>query len=168
MIERKFDAKLKNCCYGARLKRIRNNDDLKDKSKLPFHICAIGSFELYYGNYQKYRNDGLKTIRNQLESGSKVIAVSLDLDSYYHQIDVSALKSDCMHNTFDENLTPEEIEFTDEMSSFLKKWSTKASRFGKKWQVAGGSKRIKCISQFRQCSGSFFEIINSRRRMPSK
>jgi len=83
----KFDARLnKNNVYGARLRRIRDGDKAGDKSeKKRFHTSVIGSFQQYFQPYRSWRNDGLKAIRNGLqdEKGS-IIAVSLDLKSYYH------------------------------------------------------------------------------------
>lgn len=77
----KFDAGLNDSCYGARLKRIRNDDTLDINAPLPFHISSIGSFTPYFHPYQKWRNDGLKAIRGELDKERDVIAVSLDLKS---------------------------------------------------------------------------------------
>ena len=95
MVGHKFDAQLDDCCYGARLKRIHNNEFLDEETECkPFHISSIGSFTPYFQPYQKWRNDGLKVIRDELEKDRGIIAVSLDLKSYYHFIDPAALISE--------------------------------------------------------------------------
>jgi len=55
MVGHKFDAKLNNCCYGARLKRISDDVLNTDGSEKPFHIRAIGSFTPYFQPYKKWR-----------------------------------------------------------------------------------------------------------------
>ena len=75
MIGHKFDAKLSDSCYGARLKRIRNEELFSKDDGKPFHISSIGSFVPYFQPYQKWRSDGLKAIRDELESSASSNAV---------------------------------------------------------------------------------------------
>tara|TARA_R110002020_G_C16139053_1_gene761769 strand:- start:6 stop:824 length:819 start_codon:yes stop_codon:yes gene_type:complete len=130
MIGHKFDAKLEECCYGARLKRITSDNLLDGNEEKIFHISSIGSFIPYFQPYQKWRNDGLNSIRDELEKERKVLAVSLDLKSYYHLIDPTAISSKALCETMNVNLTSEERDFTDALAFFLNAWSEKASNFG--------------------------------------
>lgn len=132
MVGHKFDACLDDSCYGARLKRIRNDELLDTDAPKPFHISSIGSFAPYYQPYQKWRSDGLKAIRGELEKERDVIAVSLDLKSYYHLIDPMALSSEGLHKSLGLELSPEEEDFTLELAKFLCRWSERASEFTKK------------------------------------
>src|SRR5690554_5937502 len=137
MVGHKLDAKLDKCCYGARLKRIRNDELFSAEDERPFHISSIGSFVPYFQPYQKWRNDGLKAIRDELEKDRDIIAVSLDLKSYYHFIDPTALAGEALLESLELELDEAEIEFTDQLSRFLNKWSEGASDFGK---TVGGKK----------------------------
>ena len=128
----KFDIRLNDSCYGARLKRVRNDELLGKNAPKPFHISAIGSFAPYFQPYQKWRNDGLKAIRGELEKGHDVIAVSLDLKSYYHLIDPMALASDGLREALGLELSAEEQAFTLELAKFLCRWSERASEFAGK------------------------------------
>ena len=128
----KFDARLDDSCYGARLKRVRNDELLGKNAPKPFHISAIGSFSPYFQPYQKWRNDGLIAIRDELEKEHDVIAVSLDLKSYYHLIDPMALASDGLYEALGLELTAEEQAFTLELATFLCCWSERASVFAGK------------------------------------
>ncbi|EKE08425.1 MAG: hypothetical protein ACD_17C00171G0001, partial [uncultured bacterium] len=132
MIGHKFDSKLDDCCYGARLKRIRNDETLDKHAPRPFHISSIGSFSPYFQPYQKWRSDGLNAIRGELEKGRDVIAVSLDLKGYYHFIDPMALASDELHKELNLDLSNEEKVFTLEMAKFLSLWATHASAFSQR------------------------------------
>lgn len=143
MVGHQFDAHLDDNCYGARLKRIRNDELLDKHAPKPFHISSIGSFTPYFQPYQKWRNDGLKAIRGELEKERDVIAVSLDLKSYYHFIDPMSLASETLHQELGLALTEVEQVFTRELARFLCKWGEQASSFAQKTiqskaNVAGG------------------------------
>lgn len=137
MIGHKFDAKLDNSCYGARLKRIRNDQLFSEDDDKPFHISSIGSFVPYFQPYQKWRSDGLKAIRDELEKDRDVIAVSLDLASYYHFIDPLAISGSALLEALDLKLTDEEKTFTEQLAHFLSNWAEGAAKFG---QSVGGKK----------------------------
>lgn len=119
----KFDAKLDDCCYGARLKRIRNDELFSEEQDEPFHISSIGSFSPYFQPYQKWRGDGLKAIRDELEKDHDIIAVSLDLKSYYHFIDPLALVSKDLQHELGIDLNSAELDFTTQLAKFLNHWS---------------------------------------------
>ena len=108
MIGHQFDAKLDDSCYGARLKRIRNDELFMVGDEKPFHISSIGSFVPYFQPYQKWRSDGLNAIRDELEKDRDVIAVSLDLKCYYHFIDPLAISGKALLEALDLHLTDEE------------------------------------------------------------
>lgn len=137
MVGHKFDAKLDKCCYGARLKRIRNDELFRDEDDKPFHISSTGSFVPYFQPYQKWRNDGLKAIRDELEKDRDIIAVSLDLKSYYHFIDPLAVSGAALIEFLELKLDDSEKAFTDQLACFLNNWSEEASKFGK---LVGGKK----------------------------
>lgn len=143
MIGHQFDAKLDDSCYGARLKRIRNDELFAENDDKPFHISSIGSFVPYFQPYQKWRSDGLKAIRDELEKDRDVIAVSLDLKSYYHFIDPIAISGTALLEALDLELTNEEKAFTEQLASFLSAWAEGAEKFGqsvggKKAKISGG------------------------------
>ncbi len=127
-----FDAKLADSCYGARLRRIRNDELFSDSKDKPFHISAIGSFAPYFQPYQQWRNDGLKAIRGELEQDREIIAASLDLKSFYHFIDPLALASTALYEEFGVDLSNEEQEFTKELAKFLSHWTEGAGKFSEK------------------------------------
>ncbi|WP_041524014.1 RNA-dependent RNA polymerase family protein [Gilvimarinus agarilyticus] len=143
MIGHQFDAKLDDSCYGARLKRIRNDELFTEDNEKPFHISSIGSFVPYFQPYQKWRSDGLKAIRDELEKDRDVIAVSLDLKSYYHFIDPMAISGTALFEALDLELTDEEKAFTEQLANFLCGWAEGAEKFGqsvggKKAKISGG------------------------------
>lgn len=140
LIGHKFDSILDSSVYGARLKRVQDVD-----SKEQLHLTSVTSFRSYFTYYQKWRNDGLNTIRKEVEGGRSVIAVSLDLKSYYHLIDpsflVSAefLKSTGLGKESDGGLTKEELDFTTQLTKLLSRWSEKSSELSQALQETSKS-----------------------------
>lgn len=128
----KLDARLADSCYGARLRRIRNDELFSESQDKPFHISAIGSFAPYFKPYQQWRNDGLKAIRSELEQDREIIAVSLDLKSFYHFIDPLAIASPDIFSELGLELSDEELELTEDLAKFLKSWADGARDFSKK------------------------------------
>ena len=113
------------------------------QNKWPLTISSIGSFVPYFQPYQKWRSDGLKAIRYELEKDRDVIAVSLDLKSYYHFIDPMAISGTALLEALDLELTDEEKAFTEQLASFLCAWAKGAEKFGqsvggKKAKISGG------------------------------
>lgn len=153
----KFDACLNNNnVYGARLRRIRDGDKSGNKNeKKRFHISVIGSFQQYFQPYRSWRNDGLKAIRNGLkdEKGS-IIAVSLDLKSYYHLLCPDFIASRDFQEAVGVSLESEEADFTTQISEFLCKWSDSAKEFIK--SITG------CISEAEINGGLVIGLAASR------
>ncbi|AMJ95478.1 hypothetical protein AVL56_14980 [Alteromonas stellipolaris] len=142
MVGHKFDSCLSDSdVYGARLKRLKAENKSEQKS---FNLNGIGSFKPYYQPYQKWRNDGLSAIRSELEHRRPVIAVSLDLKSYYHTIDPSFIIEPKFQQTIglveENSISKEEQEFTKKVVRLLKGWGRAASQFSK--QLTTTSKDI--------------------------
>ena len=150
MIGHKFDAHLNDKhCYASRLKRIRSTNEVCENNKQKkYHIDSIGSFTPYFYPYKRFRQDGIKAIREELEKEEDIVAISLDLQNYFHMLDPKALDSyslrKCLGLTGDNKLSLNEREFTRELSIFLSVWSEEASEFlcasksGLKERVPGG------------------------------
>ena len=136
MVGHKLDAQLDCAAYASRLRRVRTEDLSGEDEVRPFHITAVGSFQPYYQPYQRWRNDGLKAIRSELNNERDVVAISLDLRSFYHHIDPSFLAS---RNFLKEiglvdgkKLSKSEVVFTEELAVFLTNWARGAKKFSKK------------------------------------
>ncbi len=133
MIGHKFDACLNDeDVYGARLKRLKNSETSVDDSP-SFHISAIGSFKPYYGPYQKWRSDGLTAIRSELAENRPVVAVSLDLKSFYHSIDPSFISTVDFQEEIglvgERSLSANEREFTKDLIKLYKLWGKESEVF---------------------------------------
>lgn len=76
----KLDARLGDCSKGNRLRR-GENGHLNPKS--------LGNFKPYLQPYRQWVNDGLSAMRQGLENGRELAAVTADVKSFYHRLDPS-------------------------------------------------------------------------------
>lgn len=125
LVGHKYDAVLDKCAYGSRLRRYRaQSSGLLGQ----YHMEAPASFQPYFEPYKAWRNNGLATIRRDLEAGHGVIAVSMDFASYYHQIDPSFLANEKFLQNSGIELNNWEREFTLAFSNALANWSHQVAK----------------------------------------
>lgn len=110
---KKLDACLGNSVMGSRLRR------KKDGS---FNMHAIGCFAPYAPAYGKWRSNGLRAIRQEIEEKRNVVALTADLRSFYHSVDPSFLCSsrflelvnERTNSIYGDNLDANEYKMQDE------------------------------------------------------
>lgn len=118
-----FDAVLTKSAYGSRLRRYRPEPGSPKGSVGSYHLEAVGSFQPYFGPYKEWRSRGLKAIRAELEEGHAVVAISMDLTSYYHRVDPSFIADSRFHADAGIALSKWELEFTKAFAATLVDWS---------------------------------------------
>lgn len=123
LVGHKFDEVLSKAAYGSRLRRYRPEPGSPEGTIGNYHTEAIGSFQPYFGPYKRWRELGLKAIRDELKSDRQVIAVSMDLTSYYHQIDPAFIADKCFLDSAKIELSDWEYEFTAAFAEALRLWS---------------------------------------------
>lgn len=126
LVGHKFDAALTKSAYGSRLRRYRPEPGSPEGTLGPYHTEGIGSFQPYFAPYRKWRERGLKAIREELEAERSVIAITMDLTSYYHRIDPVFMKDERFLKYASIELEPWELEFTTAFADALTAWSDKA------------------------------------------
>lgn len=128
LVGHKFDAILARSVYGSRLRRYRLEPGTQKDSVSDYHLEAIGSFQPYFGLYKKWRSQGLNAIRSELKAGHAVVAMSMDLSSYYHQIDPSFIADERFHKEANIVLLDWELEFTKIFADTLVEWSKRVAK----------------------------------------
>lgn len=73
-----FDAKLTSCAYGNRLRRTKNRESINELS--------LGSFEPYLKPFRNWRDNGIKAMRTALDQNKKIVALTADVASFYHEL----------------------------------------------------------------------------------
>lgn len=123
LVGHKFDAVLSKSAHGSRLRRYRPDPGAPKGSVGDYHLEAVGSFQPYFEPYKEWRNRGLKAIRSELEIGHPVVAISMDLTSYYHRVDPSFIADARFHAEAGIVLSKWELEFTEAFTAMLVDWS---------------------------------------------
>lgn len=128
IVGHKYDACLDSSAYGSRLRRLGPRPAGKLQAR-PYHLKAPGSFQPYFYCYRQWRENGLKAIRHELSEDRRVIAVTMDLASFYHNVDPrflltsSFLKSAGFNAVNGSGLTEQERSFTEQLVTSFETWS---------------------------------------------
>lgn len=127
LVGHKFDEALPKSAYGSRLRRYRPEPGAPKDSVGSYHLEAIGSFQPYIGPYKEWRSRGLKAIRTELAADNAVVAVSMDLTSYYHRIDPRFIADPEFHTHAGISLSEWDLEFTSAFTTMLVQWSSRVA-----------------------------------------
>jgi hypothetical protein len=138
LIGHKFDAVLPKSAYGSRLRRYRAEPGAPKGSLGKYHLEAVGSFQPYFGPYKEWRSRGLKALRTELEAGNAVVALSMDLTSYYHRVDPAFIADSRFLAESGIELSEWELDFTKAFTAALVEWS---NRVAVQMRTLGCSKR---------------------------
>jgi hypothetical protein len=77
-----FDAKLSNAAYGNRLRRTEKGD------KTVNHF-SLGTFKPYLKPFKDWRDQGIQAMRTALDADKKIVALTADVKSFYHELNPS-------------------------------------------------------------------------------
>lgn len=122
-----LDQRLLRTCRGNRLKRHSDFADDKQDEQAELNNDAPQIFRPYHFAYRNWRRDGLKAIERELENNNRVIAITMDLRRYFHQIDPAALDDfKFWKHTFEIELTSEQKRLTAQLASALIAWAAKS------------------------------------------
>ncbi|WP_375322715.1 RNA-directed DNA polymerase [Aliivibrio logei] len=118
----KFEDKLDNrLSFGNRLRRIGIRNTKGEYSYKPNHE-AVGMFSPYFSAYQKWRENGLNTMKNLVEQGKEVTAITMDLASFYHNVSPKFLLRKSFLSAIDITLSSSEKVFTKQMICSMDSW----------------------------------------------
>lgn len=73
-----FDVKLTDCAYGNRLRRTQDGKGINQLS--------LGSFQPYLKPFRDWRDQGIEAMRTALEADKKIVALTADVSSFYHEL----------------------------------------------------------------------------------
>ncbi|WP_294883296.1 MULTISPECIES: reverse transcriptase domain-containing protein [unclassified Sulfurimonas] len=124
-IDEKFDANI----YGSRLTRIKPVDTSSceyDLSSQKYNEESPKIFESYHHKYQAWRNNSFKAIR-ELHKTSSVVAVTMDITSFYHSIELNGFKEVKFYEKFSLDIkfkeNPKLKQFHESFIGLLALWN---------------------------------------------
>lgn len=114
LVGEKFDKKLSKNSYGNRIRRHKNEKP---------NLEALGSFNPYLIHYQKWRDNGLKIMRDGLTAEKNIIAVTADFSSFYHNVSSNILLSEDLRNLLGVKFSSDDLIFTKLIVKMLNTWA---------------------------------------------
>lgn len=126
LVGHKFDARLSPRALASRVRRYRAT---KERERIgAYHREALGSFEPYFAPYRKWRDDGIRAMRDSVSNGESIIALTLDVGNFYHSIDPAFFVDPRFIEYMGLELTPFELQFSKIFSEILIEWSDLCSK----------------------------------------
>ena len=116
-----FDAKLSSQhVYANRVRRFRSLASGADSSE-PNRDC-LGLFPPYFSAYRSWRENGLLAMKEALARGEPIVAITMDLKRFYHNISPRFLLDDRFHRALGIKLSAPEKTFTNQLVQSLDAW----------------------------------------------
>lgn len=114
----KYDAKLTPSARGNRLRRRRDNR---------VNELSLGSFVPYHGPFRQWRDDGLKTMKGALNDGKKIVALTADVTSFYHELNPDFMLNDAYMEMLGLSLEDFERKLNRLFVEALTAWSARSA-----------------------------------------
>lgn len=109
-----FDKKLSANVYGSRLRR----NKYEEINKL-----ALGSFKPYLKPFRDWRDGGIKVMRSALAANKKVLALTADVSSFYHELNPGFMLDASFLALASIELSESQIKLNRLFINALQKWA---------------------------------------------
>ncbi|WP_445427426.1 RNA-directed DNA polymerase [Alishewanella sp. HL-SH05] len=109
-----FDQKLTDNVYGSRLRRNRHNE---------INPMALGSFKPYLKPFRDWRDGAIKAMRSALTEKKKVIALTADVSSFYHELNAGFMLSASFLAQIGINLSEQQTKLHQLFITALQAWA---------------------------------------------
>jgi hypothetical protein len=119
----RFDARLDpEHSYGNRLRRERASDE---ETLTPGRINreVHGFFAPYFSAYRQWRERGLNAMRDELKNDRSILALTMDIQRFYHRVDRRFLLSPDFLKAIDVKLNRDESTITDQILQAMRTWA---------------------------------------------
>lgn len=123
IVGHKFDAVVDRAVsHGNRLRRGRAYANGQDIVPGSMNLATPGLFEPYFGAYKKWREDGLNLMKESLVNGKEILAVTMDLEQFYHRVSPQFLLRKKFLSAVNVHLTRFEKNFTQLFLVAIQNW----------------------------------------------
>jgi len=111
-----YDQHLSASAYGNRLRR---------NEKGEVNPLSLGSFKPYLKPFRDWRDKGIQAMRTALGDNKKIVAVTADVSSFYHELNPGFMLNDEFNQLFDLTLTEEDEKLHRLFVTALLAWAEK-------------------------------------------
>ena len=109
-----YDQKLPTFSFGNRLRRKADGD---------INRFSLGSFAPYLNPFRKWRDGGIETMRSALEADKRVVALTADISSFYHELNPGFMLQENFSSSIDIELSEEQKKLHRLFIRALQAWS---------------------------------------------
>lgn len=109
-----YDKKLSNCAYGSRLRRGLNGE---------INPLSLGSFKPYQKPFRDWRDGGINAMRSALEAKKKIVSLTADVSSFYHELNPRFMLDEKFKQLFELKLSPDEDKLNRLFITALEAWA---------------------------------------------
>lgn len=109
-----FDKRLSKNVHGSRLRRNRYDE---------INPLSLGSFKPYLKPFRDWRDGAIKAMASALSDGKKVIALTADVTSFYHELNAHFMLDETFYELAGVNLTDQQRHLNLLFISALHAWA---------------------------------------------
>lgn len=118
-----FDAKIdQKASFGNRLRRSRAVNRDERISTPGLNLTTPGLFAPYFTAYRDWREGGLQAMERAVERGDSILAITMDIEQFYHRVSPSFLLRADFLDAIGLSLAPDEIGFTSLLLEAIQTW----------------------------------------------
>lgn len=118
-----FDASLdRRTSYGNRLRRTYREPRDERIEAPSVNLSTPGLFAPYFSAYREWREGGLTAMDAALKCGESVLAITMDIEKFYHRVSPKFLLRPAFLSTIQLTLSPVERRFTEQLLSAISSW----------------------------------------------
>lgn len=110
----KYDEKLSACAYGSRLRRTEKRE---------INPLSMGSFKPYLKPFRDWRDGGIKAMREALAAKKKIVALTADVTSFYHELQPGFMLDETFNQLVEVELAPDEQALHRLFITALQAWA---------------------------------------------
>jgi len=111
-----YDKELSDCAHGNRLRRSHDGG---------INSLALGTFSPYLKPFRDWRDNGIKAMRVALTAEKRIIALTADISSFYHELNPEFLLDERFNSLFDLDLSFKRRKLHRLFVSALQAWAEK-------------------------------------------
>ena len=109
----RLDARVnRECSFGNRLRSINRLASKSNPDLVEVNEECVGLFVPYFSAYRRWRETGLRRMREALNEGMDIVAITMDVRRFYHCVSPSFLLRSKFLNAMNLELTSDENALT--------------------------------------------------------
>lgn len=118
-----FDAALdRKASFGNRLRRTYREPRDERLTSPSVNLSTPGLFAPYFSAYREWREGGLSAMDTALESGESILAITMDIEKFYHCVSPNFLLRPAFLKAVQLSLSSVERRFTEQLLSAMGAW----------------------------------------------